>query len=391
MISATRGPTLLSEQNPLEHKLGEIAEKIRDQGRKRRLIAKVLRNVKNDLRLPLDERGLGIVESDLVYRVEDCVLDDIVVAGIDGGVLNKPLHGLDLILVRALAAIFSYEDGKLSDVDYHPSEMPTPDLVNVHEPLDSREIDILVGLKRQISEIDRARETAQKKDVDVIMLDGSVVPQYTNNVRGEMTRELYKKLIYSYRDLYQLCEKKEILLLGAVKDSRSARLAKLFQKKIFPKLVEEMDLSVDELDSIDRNSDILLISRDTDFLDYLLDAKERSFTFKYSESSAPLLNDLGEWKESIYAFYVKPVPYDCPVRVEFVSDQKSVLESAEKSAALVSTLSANHDACALPSVLIEADARAALAEEEISILRDSIVDRLEPSTLVELRRERRPF
>lgn len=391
MISATKGPTLLGEQDPLEHKIGEIAEKIRDQGRKRRLIAKTLRKVKNDLKLPTNENEMGVVESNLVYDVEDRVLDDIVIAGIDGGVLNKSLHGLDLILVRALAAIFSYDNGDLSDVDYHPSEMPNPDLINVHEPLDSREIDILVGLKRQISEIKRARESVEEKDVDVVMLDGSVVPQYVNNVRSDMTRGLYKKLIYSYRDLYQICEEEEILLLGAIKDSRSSRLSNLFQKKIFPKVIDDLDLSSEELNSIDENSDILLISRDTDFLDYLLDAKQRSFTFRYSESSSRLLKDLGGWKDNIYSFYVKPVPYDCPVRVEFVSNPDDVLDKAERSSSLVSTLSANHDACALPSVLIEADARAALAEEEISILRDSIMDKLEPSTLVELRRERRPF
>ncbi len=104
-----------------------------------------------------------------------------------------------------------------------------------------------------------------------------------------------------------------------------------------------------------------------------------------------MLEDLGDWKKRIYAFYTKPVPYDRPVRVEFVGDSRAPLETVERSASLVNTLSSGHEACALPSVLIEADARASLAKEEISILRDNIADRLGSSTMLDLRRERRPF
>ncbi|KXA96741.1 hypothetical protein AKJ38_02675, partial [candidate division MSBL1 archaeon SCGC-AAA259I14] len=126
-------------------------------------------------------------------------------------------------------------------------------------------------------------------------------------------------------------------------------------------------------------------------LDYFLDPSERSFTFKYSEAPANLLKDLGEWRKKIYSFYIKPVPYDRPTRVEFVKTSRDIQKTIEETATIMNSLSASHDACALPSVLIEADARAALAKEEISILRDSIADRLEPSTMLDLRRERRPF
>lgn len=391
MIPTARGSISLGEQRHLEHKLGRIAEKIRDQGKKRRLLAEVLRRTKNDFRLPVDDEKREIIEPRLVYQVEDADLGDLVVAGVDGGVLNEPLHGLDLILVRAVAAIFSYDNGELLKADYHPSEMPVPQLINVHEPLDSRELDVLVGLKRQLSELDRAREVVADRNIDALMLDGSVVPQYTTRASGTRTRELYKDLIDSYLSLYRICVDREILLLGAVKDSRSARLANIFEKKIFPRLIENSDLPSQEISSLDRTKDILMTSRDTAFLDYLLEEGERSFAFSYAEAPANLLEDLGDWKKRVHAFYSKPVPYDRPVRVEFIANREEALETVERAASLVSSLSADHDACAIPSVLIEADARAALASEEISILRDSIADRLEPSTMLDLRRERRPF
>lgn len=388
----TAGDTVsLSDHQDLERKLGRIAEKIKNQGKKRRLLAEVFRRAKNDVELPVEGENKEILEPNLVYPVEGISLEGLTIAGVDGGVLSKSLHGLDLILVRAVAAIFRYEGERLQEVDYHPSEMPVPQLVNVHEPVDSRELDILVGLKRQLTELERAIESVKGREIDALLLDGSVVPQYIDHASGTRTRELYKKLTDSYTELYRICAEEGILLIGAVKDSRSARLSSIFQKKIFPILMENANLTSEEISSLNENKQVLMNSRDTAFLDYLLEAGERSFAFNYAEAPANLLEDLGDWKEKIKAFYVKPVPYDRPVRVEFISSDEESLEIVERAASLVSSLSARHDACALPTVLIEADARAALAEEEISILRDNISDRLEPSTMLDLRRERRPF
>ncbi len=381
----------LTDHKHLENKIGRIAEKIKDQGEKRQILAELLKQVKNEIQTPIEKEHNGPIEEKLVYPVEEKSLEDLEIVGVDGGVLSKPLHGLDLILVRAVAAIFRYENGELKEADYHPSEVPAPKLVNVHEPLDSRELDVLTGIKRQLTELERARESLENRDVDVLMLDGSIVPQYSKHTSKEKTKDLYKKLIEAFTNLYKKCTREEILLLGAVEDSRSTRLANIFRKEIFPNVLENANLSREEIDSFNKNKDVIMDSRDTAFLDYLLDAGERSFTFKYSTYPANLLKDLEPWNKRICAFYVKPVPYDRPTRVEFITNPKNTKKTINKAAALVNSLSASHDACALPSVLIEADARAKLSQEEISILRDSIADQLEPSTMLDLRRERRPF
>ncbi len=380
----------LTDHQHLQSKIGTIAEKIRTQGEKRKKLARLLKNVRKDIEIQKEEKS-GPVESQLVYPVEKESLKDLKIAGVDGGVLSKPLHGLDLILVRAVVSIFQYENGELEDVGYHPSEVPAPELVNVHEPLDSKELDMFTGLKRQFTELQKAKEVLENYDLDVLMLDGSIVPQYIHNSSKEKTRKLYKELIETYSQVYRKATRKNVQLIGAVEDSRSTRLASIFKREIFPKILEHANLSQEKLEKFNQNKEVLVHSRDTAFLDYLLDAGERSFTFKYSKAPSTLLKDLQPWSKRIRAFYMKPVKYDRPTRVEFLTNPKNPKKRIEKTASLVNSLSASHEACALPSVLIEADARAALSQEEITILRDSIADQLEPSTMMDLRRERRPF
>ncbi|MEM3453150.1 MAG: hypothetical protein QW835_05950, partial [Candidatus Hadarchaeum sp.] len=66
-------------------------------------------------------------------------------------------------------------------------------------------------------------------------------------------------------------------------------------------------------------------------------------------------------------------------------------ETADRVASLVYALSSHHEEFGLPSVIIEADASARLAEEELSWVRDIISARLDPAFAPDLRRERKPF
>lgn len=391
MSSALKGPIVTHNHEDLEYKLNEIAERIKDQGRKRKALADILRKAKDNLELSIDDERQDITEKRLVTQVKSNPLDKDSIAGVDGGVLARPLHGLDLILVRAIATLFRYKNGLLEQAEYHPSGIPWPELISVHESLDSREFELLVNMYRQLTELKRAVEATKKWDIETLLLDGSIVPQYTNHTSKSITQEVYRELTDTFTDIYQTCIENEILLLGVVKDSRSARTIEIFQNRILPMIKGKIKLSGEELISIDSNKSVLPNSRDTVFLDYLLDPGERSFVFKYAESPANLLKNIGKWREKINAFYVKTAPYDRPLRIEFISSSEKVSQTADRAASLIHTLSAHHDACALPSVLIEADACARLANEEISMIRDSINDRLEPSTLLDLRRERGPF
>lgn len=391
MLSMSKGSVTISDRENLEYKIGKIAEKIKNLGRKRQLLAGVLKQVKDGFVVPMIEEWEDLAEPKLVKPVDRDPLSDCTIIGVDGGILEKPLHGFDLILFRAVGVIFHYEDGSLRDAEYCPNEMPSPQLMGIDEPLNSREFDLLVGMRRQLAEMERAKEAIENWDVDAIFLDGSVAPQYTSRASDSRTSKIYGRLIDSFTDLYHRCNKKGILLIGAVKTSRSARFIKIFQRKILPSLTENSSLSPQEIFLLKDNKSVLSNSRDTTFLDNLLDPDERSFAFRYAEAPANLLKDLGNWRKGIYAFYIKSVPYDCPLRVEFLSQPEGFHETVDRVAALVNTLSAHHEACAFPSVLIEADACARLPMEEISIVRDNIADRLEPSSLLDLEGKRRPF
>ncbi len=363
-----------------EDTLTNITERIRENEGRRKRVAEALQGFRC-----MSIGGIGgIIEQSLVNRVEIDPMADSTVAGVDGGMLEQQLHGLDLVIVRAVAAIFHYRGGGLDWVKYFPGEIPFPKLIDVAEPLDAKEFEFLAGMERQITEIEVAIGAAEE-NVGMLLLDGSVVPQYVDRFpRNPLLLDRYQKLIGAYSTLYQTCQENGVLLAGAVKDSRGGRFVDVLRKKVLPAFG---NLGLDEKDLA-----ILERSRDTVLLDHLLGVGERTPSFTYAEEPAAyVLQDLGIWAAKIHAFYLKTVPFDRPLRVEFVDCSQGVTESADRIASKVYALASNHEAFGLPSVLIEADARARLAEEELCIVRDSISDRLGPSSLLDLRRERRPF
>jgi hypothetical protein len=326
-----------------------------------------------------------IIEPSLVKLVEQDALTNLTVAGVDGGMLEQQLHGLDLILVRAVAVIFHYRDAGLERAEYFPSEMPFPRLIDVAEPLDAREFELLAGMERQLTELGLATEALRVNEVELLLLDGSVVPQYIDRFpHNQSLLERYHKLLDAYTKLYETCAESGTLLAGAVKDSRGGRFVDILRRRVLPGL-GGLGLEQKELEVLER-------SRDTVLLDHVLEVGERTFTFRYAEKPASyVLRDLGEWAMRVYAFYLKTVPFDRPLRLEFVDFKDEPVQTADCIASLIYALSFHHDAFGLPSVLIEADACARLTEEDLSIVRDSIADRLGPSALLDLRRHRRPF
>lgn len=394
MSSAVERLVQSNNYGELEHTLAAIVERILEQNRKRRQVAEVLRGIKERIDLAqIDEaEQKEIMEPRFVATVDQAHLTDVAVMGIDGGMLSRALHGLDLILVRAIATIFRYHEGELFEAEYHPSEFPNPRLISVTEPLDARELELVIGMERQLTELRLGVEALKAHQVDILLLDGSLVPQYVDRPpHSSRLLGLYRELMGAFSSLYDTCTKSRILLAGVVKDSRSARFIDIFQRKVLPSLIDGYDIPPGQISML-ADADFLACSRDTAFLDHMLGVGERSFTFRYAGTlDCHVLRDLGEWAPQIYVFYIKTVPYDRPLRIEFIQSKREPAHTADQIASLIYALSAHHDAYGLPSVLMEADVRARLAEEELDIVRDSIADRIGPSTLLDLRRHRRPF
>jgi len=381
VVSSAQGFGFSGEHLGFEGTLANIAKRIREQEGKRRKVAEALAGLR-DVKLEGVEE---IIEPSLVKPVEQDALTNLTVAGVDGGMLEQQFHGLDLILLRAVVAIFHYREAGLEWAKYFPGEMAFPRLIDVAEPLDAKEFELLAGMERQLIELEHATEAIRANEVKFLLLDGSVVPQYIDRFpHNQSLLERYHKLINAYTKLYETCAESGALLAGAVKDSRGRRFVDILRCKVLPSL-GGLGLKQKELEVLER-------SRDTVLLDHVLGVGERTFTFRYAEKPASyVLRDLGGWAGRIHAFYLKTVPFDRPLRVEFVDFGGEPAGTADRIASLVYALSSHHDAFGLPSVLIEADACARLAEEDLCIVRDSIADRIGPSALLDLRRHRRPF
>lgn len=389
MVLAAQELTHTNVYGELEHTLAEIVERIKEQDARRHSLAALVKKLKNGIDLTGISELTEIIERELVVKVEPNHLSKAAVAGVDGGMLCAELHGLDLILVRAVGAIFHYREGELSAAEYYPDEAPEPRLIPIMEPLDAREFELIAGMQRQLAELRLATHMAEICEADLLLLDGSVVPQYVDRFpHGKKVMGVYRELMRAFVELYETCAGRGVLLAGAVKDSRSARFLDVFRRRVLPSLIERGSGS-DEM-SLARGEDIFANSRDTAFLNHLLEPGERSCVLKYADA-ASVLHDLGGWAKRVYAFYLKAVPYDYPLRVEIVDGREEVTPTVERVASMLYALSGHHDSFGLPPVLIEADACARLTEEDFDVVRDGIMDRLGPSAFLDLRRNRRPF
>ncbi|MFX1450236.1 MAG: hypothetical protein ACFFCM_05310, partial [Promethearchaeota archaeon] len=96
--------------------------------------------------------------------------------------------------------------------------------------------------------------------------------------------------------------------------------------------------------------------------------------------------------EKFKIFYLKSVPYDFPMRIEFLSLNSSPISTANKISAALLPLACHHVEFAVPSILIEADARAKLMDSDMDILYDLLIQKIGLNTnYLKMRRNRRPF
>ena len=116
-----------------------------------------------------------IQEKQLVHKVNATDLTGLSVAGVDGGLICKTFHNLDLVLTRAVACIFNYKKEGPA-VQYLESEFPTPTLHHNFRPLNYLETDIFSSLERIKCEIDLATSIFDKASPEAILLDGSIFP-----------------------------------------------------------------------------------------------------------------------------------------------------------------------------------------------------------------------
>lgn len=295
------------------------------------------------------------------------------IAAIDGGLLAKELHGCDLVLTRAVAAIFDYENNKLVKHGYHPNSSPMPKVEGLANGLDLIDFNWHQNIARMKSEIGVAIETIEKFELDILALDGSIIPQMQDRpTESSVIKKEYNELLEMYKKLYKISDEKGCTLLSIVKDCRAKRV-------------------VEELKEICANTDekkVLDMSNDTLFLQFLLKKGERTCCFPYAKkwTENNILKELQPWGQQIYIFYMQCAEMDRPMRIEMIG------KNADEIAPKIYALSAINNKYAYPAVLIEADLRAALLPKEMERAYRSLFGRLgNVPSLMNLKRNTRPF
>ena len=299
------------------------------------------------------------------------------IAGIDSGFAGQSFYSLDLMLLRTVGTCFTYDQGKLSSSMYYPETLSLPEPIINTQGLEREEFHKFVSLKRLQAEIQNATHLIENHSPDACFIDGSLILHPMDKPGNESKlHPMYNQTIRDFVALYQAAEKKNCILIGAVEDSRSTRLSEM--------------LHAQEMITIQKNETL----SDTTLLDKALHAGERSMVFSLAENVEKhtiLMDFPKEWAHKLHACYVKPSQWDFPLRIEFLSTPEKAIEQADRVSAIAFAQSSLHKDYAFPSVLIEADMRAGLKQEEVELVSDKILSKLGRHTLRLKRRDRRPF
>ncbi len=321
-----------------------LSRKIEEQAQKTRVKAEEIRSQ--------DELTIKVNEEPYTGKV----------TGVDGGLVKKDLHGLQVIITRACAVQMNYREGKLQEHSYFPGPSPVPTIYSAEEERRTKK----ASLYRAKTEIETAINSIKEGNPDMLILDGSIVPSPSDKPgeeADESEKELYQELIDRYSQLFTESLEKGVQLIGAVEDSKSRKISK------------------------EHGEDTL----DTVLLNYVLKENERTTKFNYSDEPGnhPVLSDFSpEKRNKVKAMYLKPVEQDNPLRIEYLENHMEPGEIAETLNHL-SKISRNYS---YPAPIIEADLHAKITREEA----ESVVDEIKTHTgeetlLMERRRDKRPF
>ena len=325
---------------------------------------------------------------DIVSVVSKSVLS-CSVGGVDSGFVSKRLSFIDLVLVKTTGVVFGYENGAQKEAVYYPAPFSFPEPILLRQGLEADEELQSVSLIRLRKEVECSIDVIRKYKPKFLFIDGSIVPQYQDKPRKESgLSEDYHSIISLFQKLYKTAEDNSTILIACVEDSRGTRFRQILQDVIIP----NNPLISKKVSPAHLNG-----SFDASLLDYYLRAGERTFSFSYSDAidSHAILKDYSpEWSKSIFVFYIKATEFDKPLRVEFLckgADRNPLIlkKCADVVAGVVFALSSIHKEYSFPSILIEADLRAGLSEQEISVVYDRLVDRL--GSKIRMRRNARPF
>ncbi|MFX1473925.1 MAG: DNA double-strand break repair nuclease NurA [Promethearchaeota archaeon] len=378
----------------LDNVLQKIADQVHNLEEKRSAFTSVLHATRFELdlltELPLAHKNL--LESQLASKVASLDLGGLRICGVDGGLLKKSLRGLELVISRAIATIFEYDPSGRVSAKYWPEQGALPRVKANLYPISRREAEISASLERVKDELQIAIQVQDRHPSELLLLDGSILPQITDQPSPRSTLVAkHKKIRSLYNDLYTKVEETGTLLAGIVKDSRSNRFMNLLGE-LLPHLMQRYP-QLSALQDCDYRSALKSIY-DSEFFFRVLEPGERSCIFRLEEGSLSELKARAKRqptsKRTFVGFFTRTAKYDYPLRVEVLVPKH--FNPKEVVTKVSSMLSSDTDTFALPTVLIEADSQARLAERDMDFIFTQLAHRIgHPANFMKQRRERMPF
>ena len=320
--------------------------------------------------------GRRFLEDSLFVKVDSLDKESITVGGIDGGLLKKEYHGINIILTRAVCAVFHYQSMKLSGSEYFPSPFPTPQIKIQDSSFNDSDFMAAASIVRLNSELGLAYDMLGK-DIDLLLLDGSVLLHPSVRVeRGSRLRQDYDVLLKTVRNMYSESIDNHVPLAGVVEDSRSQAFVKSCDG-----IVDAETMKC--LDNV----------KDTHFLTHCLSVGERTSIFRTIDMDAgdEMPADIKGFENNLFSFYIRPSEFDRALRIDFVAGDDSVPVGSWIASAVFS-MSRHNSMYGIPPVIIDADQRAKLPGDELLFVEREIRKRVgNLSSFSELRRNSRPI
>jgi len=327
------------------------------------------------------------------------------VVSVDGSSVVKKFMNVDFSFLKAIAVKYYFYKNQSSKIDYFP-DIGGFNNYNVQGTYLNREenaVDVKISMDMTFMEINLLNRLIEKKsDIDLIIIDGSVVIMPINLLFSkdvEISKK-YDKLLKEYQRLYSNCKEREIILIGSIKDTRTSALTNLIRSSI--QMLKPNKIKLTEFIKINYRQ-IMDYFSDLDLFNRILQKSERSCIFN-CKKDLDKIRDTGIKKEipyyfpqSFYAFYLKTAIHDTPCRIEFFMNDKHSLQEASEKADLISSIllpiSSLNEFYGLPIPQIEAHRRAVFKPHEINLLFNSLSRTLSSYgvSLLEKRRTRRPF
>lgn len=327
------------------------------------------------------------------------------VVSVDGSLVTKKFMNVDFSFLKAIAVKYYFHQNHVARIKFFP------DLSGFNNYFvecnffnqDETTVDVKISMDMKCMEINLLNELIEgTSDIDLIIMDGSIVITPINllfSKDAEISKK-YDTLLKEYHKLYLNCKEKGIILIGSIKDTRTAALSNLLCDSI--QLLMPSYSKLSDFIKIDYR-EVLKYFSDIDLFHRLLQKSERSCIF-YCKKEIDKIRDTGIKKEipyyfplAFYAFYLKTTKFDTPCRIEFFMDEKHSFENASKKADLISSIllpiSSLNENYGLPIPQIEAHKRAVFKPNEVNLLLNNLtrILRLNGVSLLEKRRNRRPF